>query len=1197
MPARMPLQQVKPYAPVTPYPGYMQMAPRQEETPQPQVTPEPQPSPVPEPQVSDLRVPRVSLAKKKPQKYDYSPGAVIADNAKFAWDIVRSIPHIAWNVIKAPKDLYQGYSKVLNEIHNLDSETLKHYKNAVMPEIMKAGNDAWRGISSHWRDPETQEFTLESVATAPYRKFLPVMLDVLTLGDAAAWSGMKLSGPAAKIAAKTKGVDELAFKSAWESKFKALRNKPREWAAAGVNKVEQLKPIKTFEEWLNVTPAVRQQWRTLENIRMKVRGMAEKRITYLQRNGGVPKHELDIVDSIFAHETSDLSKLSPQALDFVEELATYQAGDFLDIKSGLLNFETGAATDALRRQAKIKKLSERTRRKTIEAEELASGVKLSEQDFNARMGGIYNKEDMSFAEQMMDANSDNLKMQAEAMGRPSLAAHVEDMFHPSVFKSADDIGEWMSNLLKPSAGRILQTATGHQRFLSGRGEIGNPNIWAQRYLRNNAKHMGLMRGVARVLRDVGHVSFGANDPLPAGYTWMPEPFTMFLKHQTMVTGILGRDLTKNLQTYMKQGVTFEEALARTMAEMGPTVDRMSRQMAKALGRNGKIAVPEGFAKALATETEPSGPWVRGYNKTLDGLREIWTTWSPKFYTANIMGNAIIQVLHGINPFSKTRGMDDIATEAARAMQTYEYDNALSNFSMKTGMPPIYSKVKSKLDQFNQWTDGLPRVRALEHMMSKEIKEHGLVQKYAQTLGDTSDPASAISRLMENAFKLREESLGLLGGAIETTGFEIEPLLQQAQSQVAKWSTDKKKATKGTFKAGFKKEFSRTGTPTGGIGPQLPQTERFTRATAAGTAARAKAAAPLGQKPKVKQLLQKSIAHNLRESLEKNGQIEAWLAKNGELVQAVEKSILDMENILGGYGKLTPFARKKLRAVIPFWTFQKTMYQMLFWMPLIRPKTSWLWSQAAQMAVDSMGEEGAPRDSMLFGYDGKKDRMIFFRVSGLNPFDMIARSKSQGTKIPFTNKDLPAMPGMVSVGGVPIPSIFDPMQNPLFSVMHDLVGGYDRFHNMEPVKPGDQILDSFGRVLQHNDNSNEWSRVSPQKPLVEALFGLLPQFGQMRDLMSAAGLPPAWGGKKVMTGPLGRPVQPMHWENAILKIIGINVQNVDMKQARVQQRLQVKRILRGLMKQAMMSKDPQERADIRKLVHDQINQYGGVKVGM
>lgn len=314
------------------------------------------------------------------------------------------------------------------------------------------------------------------------------------------------------------------------------------------------------------------------------------------------------------------------------------------------------------------------------------------------------------------------------------------------------------------------------------------------------------------------------------------------------------------------------------------------------------------------------------------------------------------------------------------------------------------------------------------------------------------------------------------------------------------------------------------------------------------------------------LLPKSTAGGplaLRELIEKSAQKGELLKQLEPLAAVADQGMAARDLFLGAYGRLTPFEQKFVRRVIPFWTFAKTMHELAFWMPLVRPNTTMAMSKMAGLALQAIDDENLPdylKGTIHFGV-GKSGKMYFVRVNGLNVFDSI---------------------GMREFGRVPIPKLADPSQNPLVAAFMKGTGSYDQFAHNPPPLEADEIIDATGHVWRYDPAKGKPVKVSPETPLTDILFETIPQTSIWNDFAAWAGFP-TFGAKapKVYTDADGNAVNPPHWSKALARMMGAPWDSVDVGRSQVMDRLRIVRQVKGLVKKAIYSPNEYDRSRVLK----------------
>jgi hypothetical protein len=293
----------------------------------------------------------------------------------------------------------------------------------------------------------------------------------------------------------------------------------------------------------------------------------------------------------------------------------------------------------------------------------------------------------------------------------------------------------------------------------------------------------------------------------------------------------------------------------------------------------------------------------------------------------------------------------------------------------------------------------------------------------------------------------------------------------------------------------------------------------------------------------------------------------FMEKAAPVVREVRQGIGRIERFFGNYGKLTPFEKKYIRSIIPFWTFQKTMFKLAWSLPFTDPGKVWLIQQAGEMAMDAYDELDVPeniRGSFLVGAQPKGDDMLltFLRAGAINPLDLMLK------------REYASVPGFTSFGNVPIPTILDPMQNPIFSVAVKSVGGVDTFGNPAPIEPG-EIVDGRGVVSEWD--GRQLKRKSNQRNFFETMTELTPQGSLMNDILASAGFDVINSGYKAYRLPDGTIYRPNYVARGLGRFLtGGQLEERGLRELQQRDKLSKIRAVKYLVKQAMMSADPEDR---------------------
>lgn len=1031
-------------------------------------------------------VPQASPLEEKPEwmrsvgSYDNERGW-FDQNIHDVWSILSGIPQV---VAQAGKNIVNG--EVTVAIDDIVSSMFRD------PEVLAAATkrvtkDLLYGATEHYRNPQN-EYTLESVATAPIRRPFLVALDALMLASGGTAAGLKMTRPMAALA-KAAGVSPMRFVRGWTRGLKAAQALPAKAFAAGISAAEKLPGVSHLEKALAISPKGRKWAAELGSQRLRAVREAHDTQQELILSKIPPELHEEFVSINNRVKPWDVNAHTPEFNKRVKDWADAMTYERDALKEEGFKLASGPVTDEAFEQAALKHAADEL---GISVDE-AKGVVANTLAETARLSG------------------------------PEAAATQAKLFKPAVIQHGFDVADALHSMFEPVGATSLRRTGPLERFRGKRKYAIDPDTYQTNYLVSMANLKGTKRGYESILLNEPEAKLmprlKPGEPIPPGMedlVELPHYLTpRYIDDQITALGKLNASVAK----HQRLGLSAEEARKAAWAETAMGLMPKAYETQGILG--GKELtwyVPKELARFIEYDLAPSGGFTKLYEKfLLNPWRDLVLSWSPRYYINNLMGNSALMLFFGIPPsWQKGRNFANIAHEAERATLRMEGEG----FFNKLGQSAPMKWARRVQDQMAFRTDAIPRIEMLNSFAGKAAEEMRAADKIAnpfiQTLEGSTPRLDEIKQAMMN---VRERALAIEGKLLTIGGQGLGEAERAIISSKAKGLATE---------AGY--------LPKGEIGPRGPK----------------------GTSPS--SFTKRMTAQQMREAVEASGHYQDYLNAIKPLREPFEKAIRDMELVLGPYGRTTPFARRYLRRVLPFWTFASTMAQLAFWAPFMRPKTTWLYSNIAQMAQEAMDDERLPdwlRGAMWVGGDGQ-GKMNFVRLSGLNLMDSLSFRK---------------------VGGVPLPKLIDPTQNPFFVVAHKMAGGYDQFTHEPPPVEGYQWQDNHGRVWELRDRKFE--RVSPETKMWDAFGELIPQLSALNDILAQVGVKVPGAGPKLYVGPDGKKFSPRHWLIGLNKLIGFNTGQVDINKTKEMDQRNTLRLARQFGKAAMMNPDPVERGQILK----------------
>lgn len=1057
-------------------------------------------------------------------KDQYSLGKWVSDQGNDLWALVSAIPQTLISAGKGLVDAPADIKKIIDDYQDL--QRFKDLDGSVDPwdatteAIKNTSSDIWRGITEHYRDHDGN-ITAKSAALAPVKRPLMVGLDLLTLLSAGSAAGIRMSptlGRLGELAGAGK-AGELA--EMYAAKFKKYGDMPYEYAASGLRKLENTKLVNKIEKTFGFDPDTRARAKLGASAYMRTKRDGLEFQRAVESKKVRPEMAVAIRDIIRGNFKgtlkATLAKMTPDERGFLVNLAKserFMSEEMID--TGFM-FESGKYSKRLKAAAKVRHLAGERRKELLDTLIDETGAPIPDEDIASILKYKYGE----------DATLGDLSKSELASAK---AAFKESKSEFDLTKSLPENAD-------------LKDVDFDDLFLSHQRDT-------------DPKSLSMGEAIEREL--LGRT---LHDFVKPG-----------LKQKASSAGFGGRyypgkgEMDDIQKAFKKSFFTRLEALAKQrqwQAMIGDSARPWSGKADDLLP--GYSELPKYYKSLIDNQQIITGAAVhRAVSMKADDLMKAGVP--VEKIGLRIAEDILPDVERAVDATVKEmfdpKGQMQVPKEIARAMEidlaptggplkVYDtllnkwryivlnwsiryYANNLIGNAVLTALAgedplrpsPFALKYKPAEATFAQTASDFPDFMAQFSLTKGKQRLDKLFDK-ATYYTDRMPRELLLDRFMQRALKERE----LLDHMVKRFGIHDEASMMQlaymARDTVLKLKTELASGSGVKLQA-----------RTGGV-------RTFK-----------------GRKAKMAALRRAVVDSARREQL---------MRKLKPIADRVEKAIGDMERFLGAYGRLTAFERNYVRRVIPFWTFQKTMYQLLYFMPLIRPKTTWLWNVMGQMAMDSFNDMRLPdryKDAAFIGVD-ENGMLQFLRSGGMNPFEMISKRR-------YNN-----IPGLTSFGGLPIPGLLDPLQNPLFSLAHKAVGGYDQWSRVE--KPGKrEMVDSMGRFWNIDEQGNI-RQVSPQKPLVEGLYELVPQLSLINDMMAEAGFPVFNQGPKIVRLPSGRTITPRYLRDSMVKFItGMSIDEVDERSIRIQEVRRRISLIRDIMRRAMMEPDPEQREQIRKV---------------
>ena len=1018
---------------------------------------------------------------------------------------------------------------------NSDPETFRKHRDEVVSGM-------WKDMTAHYRNPEGTA-TAQSIAEAPIRRPLLVLSDLLMLADLGA-TGLNTVAKSASLGGagkimrllpdgsiqKAEGLAGKLQKSSEGLRF--IANLPLEGLKQLALAAEKLPPIKALlGKGLGYSPLTRK-------ISSEVTGRAE--LAYSQKYGRqlrdnfldtVPPELRKHVAHVFGKYRPFIREEFAAVPGLAEKIEGYmrlEADIFGDMVSRKIQMETGEASEGLRRHADEKHYAEIARQDALD--KLDPALPTTTQEIDRLSKEPFSDAELASARINIDNN-----LLASQIANGSDAQ--KGAFLPFQIQKEFNLSEAVSDLFKPSMGLRNQNIPTFRRFVPGKMIPEDPIIWQTRQVRSAIKIMTISDTVSWIRDNVAEIVDDLSKPLKKGHVLMPPIFPHILDVQKEANALA-------VSRILKGGKYDQQAILEALDQGAQFAYGKFPELQEALKSGKWLSVPEDVSRMLQQMVGGLGPFFRFFKTVNEAWKYIVLKINPSYYVNNIVGNSITTLIFGSAPLVNFHhAYNDMPGEVARASILTEDAPFLKSINSSGAM----RKIDQASDFLSNMTDQLPRANAFTVGLERQFRELKTLQDIGHIATDKlQDLVREFGSIEQASISLRKSSIFAEPRARAALAISNDVIRQKAEYYIKRGTalSDRMKATEFDISQQVA-AISDPNAKAALFNHLTSQAKQFT--------------------PDLDSIIDKLTASELRQAIEESGQLNKFLEANKPLVNAAERAIGDMEKFFGPYGKLTPLEREYIRSVIPFWTYLKTMWGVAIQLPLIRPNSYFMWRQFTNMTADAMNDERLPywlRNSIPIGRS-KSGNLIFAKVSRINPFGGV---------------------GFRRLGNIPLPDLMNPLQSPIMSVMHKVVGGVDQFTmSLEPVTT-EQIIDSQGRYWEWQGDG--WTKISPQTPWLEAVMDMFPQTASVNDLLASYGFRVPGLGPKIQRDENGN-IQKRMWESSMYRfLVGVPMDEVDIKKANWQEDLARIRNIKLMYKKAVSKiNDPEEQGNILRTLYD------------
>lgn len=276
---------------------------------------------------------------------------------------------------------------------------------------------------------------------------------------------------------------------------------------------------------------------------------------------------------------------------------------------------------------------------------------------------------------------------------------------------------------------------------------------------------------------------------------------------------------------------------------------------------------------------------------------------------------------------------------------------------------------------------------------------------------------------------------------------------------------------------------------------------------------------------------------------------------------IAEQAMDRANtFLGEYLGLGPIERGVFRRIVPFYAWSKAMAKLAFTFPFIAPGKAFFWHRYQTAMMDMMGDPELPEWMAAYAPVGVRQNgdTVWARITSLSPFGSLRTER---------------------IGGAPIPSILAFWQaNPWISTGYKLIGGKDMF-SAGTVPYGEHVVSTNDGTVWKFNAQGKIEKTIEQPPLIRSLAYTLPVVQMVDQIYSNYDVR-----KGIRLNPDGTVKYPLELHQRLADAVGLKLMHGKREVFIRSEKARVRRILDNLMRSYPRA-SPEEREYIRVIRED------------
>ena len=706
------------------------------------------------------------------------------------------------------------------------------------------------------------------------------------------------------------------------------------------------------------------------------------------------------------------------------------------------------------------------------------------------------------------------------------AGDIRPIWHRAYHDSATakSVGDYIDEFLDLSGERKIGAVGMLEKFKGAQGATKDPRVFIPRAIREwaNAEHK--LRLVERTIQHPEWTKVAASGEYP-------------LRDLMPSRGVLAKYFDQESQAYKlrAQGKAVTQAAkeAGGFEKLGGSITGADPAVRQQVAEAANIFIENPTIRLMLKRE-----FVRSDNgllKLYDTLTRVFTTsatkWNPRWYTGNVVGDALLSALGG-GSWTRAKKLIDAGAGPIEAR---------ARVGMAAGTAGMGKYIESGAELVND-VDELSRTSIIEKQVAMRLERAGIAWE------DSASQMAAVMKSTENfsevqvRMQLYAEKIAGGSRTIQRLDSRLKGLAEKEVSlreDVARNLKSKGRGVQALLKRAEKAK---------GIEKEIQVVQQRV--------------ANLDE-------MRRKVVADIKDNAVVSGAMEKWIPGLKRQMDILNPAIDAGNAFFGEYLGMPALEKAVMRRAFPFWSWTKSMMMLAFRLPFMNPTRTFLWNRLGATMLSLVNDEELPEGmkGLIPIFALKDGSMLWQKFSSWMPAGGVRPSK---------------------LGDVSIPSGIDPTSNPWVHLGFRLKGGETVFETGSAIPFGENVVNIYNGEAYEFRNGR-LSKTIDQPPFLSTVAQMFPTAQFAEDMITPFLGYRTVGGEK---GSFPRPTlnpdgsyrYPAEWWESLGTLAGISTVRRSKESFVESEQKRVTAAFQGLIK-AYRNAPPERREGIERMLRD------------